>query len=61
MAQTNSVGQGTNGVTDESPNMIVYRKVRDIQSPDAIGGVCVTHAGLNLSEIDLIYVVVLCL
>ncbi|CAL8391431.1 unnamed protein product [Arctogadus glacialis] len=26
MAQTNSVGQGTNGVADESPNMIVYRK-----------------------------------
>lgn len=28
MAQTNSSGQGTNGVADESPNMIVYRKVR---------------------------------
>ena len=28
MAQTNSGGQGTNGVADESPNMIVYRKVR---------------------------------
>lgn len=27
MAQTNSGGQGTNGVADESPNMIVYRKV----------------------------------
>ncbi|KAI9535560.1 hypothetical protein NQZ68_003114 [Dissostichus eleginoides] len=26
MAQTNSGGQGTNGVADESPNMIVYRK-----------------------------------
>ncbi|TNN70574.1 hypothetical protein EYF80_019158 [Liparis tanakae] len=26
MAQTNSGGQGTNGVVDESPNMIVYRK-----------------------------------
>lgn len=28
MAQNNSSGQGTNGVADESPNMIVYRKVR---------------------------------
>lgn len=28
MAQTNSSGQGTNGVADESPNMIVYRKVK---------------------------------
>ncbi|PWA26074.1 hypothetical protein CCH79_00001798, partial [Gambusia affinis] len=26
MAQTNISGQGTNGVADESPNMIVYRK-----------------------------------
>ncbi|MEQ2291797.1 hypothetical protein AMECASPLE_016641, partial [Ameca splendens] len=26
MAQTNSSGQGTNGVADESPNTIVYRK-----------------------------------
>lgn len=30
MAQTNSGGQGTNGVADESPNMIVYRKVRQL-------------------------------
>lgn len=30
MAQTNSSGQGTNGVADESPNMIVYRKVRQL-------------------------------
>ncbi|MCJ8738783.1 hypothetical protein PDJAM_G00039710 [Pangasius djambal] len=27
MAQTNSYGQSSNGVTDESPNMLVYRKV----------------------------------
>lgn len=27
MAQTNSYGQSSNGVADESPNMLVYRKV----------------------------------
>uniref|UniRef100_A0AAQ4Q4D0 Regulator of G protein signaling 7 n=1 Tax=Gasterosteus aculeatus aculeatus TaxID=481459 RepID=A0AAQ4Q4D0_GASAC len=30
MAQTNSGGQGTNGVADESPNMIVYRKMEEV-------------------------------
>uniref|UniRef100_A0A8C7ZQM5 Regulator of G protein signaling 7a n=1 Tax=Oryzias sinensis TaxID=183150 RepID=A0A8C7ZQM5_9TELE len=30
MAQTNSSGQGTNGVADESPNMIVYRKMEEV-------------------------------
>uniref|UniRef100_A0A8C6PYT8 Regulator of G protein signaling 7 n=1 Tax=Nothobranchius furzeri TaxID=105023 RepID=A0A8C6PYT8_NOTFU len=30
MAQTNSSGQGTNGVADESPNMIVYRKMEEL-------------------------------
>lgn len=27
MAHTNSYGQSSNGVADESPNMLVYRKV----------------------------------
>lgn len=36
MAQTNSGGQGTNGVADESPNMIVYRKVRLLLFLDAL-------------------------
>lgn len=30
MAQTNTGGQGTNGVADESPNMIVYRKMEEV-------------------------------
>ena len=47
MAQTNSVGQGTNGVADESPNMIVYRKVRTLSMHWAVCGlvscVCVSE------------------
>uniref|UniRef100_A0AAY4ATS7 Regulator of G-protein signaling 7 n=1 Tax=Denticeps clupeoides TaxID=299321 RepID=A0AAY4ATS7_9TELE len=30
MAQTNNYGQSSNGVADESPNMLVYRKMEDI-------------------------------
>lgn len=32
MAQTNSYGQSSNGVADESPNMLVYRKVGPLRS-----------------------------
>ncbi|KAI4876964.1 hypothetical protein NFI96_013282 [Prochilodus magdalenae] len=30
MAQTNSFGQASNGETDDSPNMLVYRKMEDL-------------------------------
>lgn len=45
MAQTNSGGQGTNGVADESPNMIVYRKVRQLLF---LAGTCVCVESLRV-------------
>ncbi|TSL04185.1 Regulator of G-protein signaling 7 [Bagarius yarrelli] len=36
MAQTNSYGQGSNGVADESPNMLVYRKTTLLNTMDEL-------------------------
>ena len=38
MAQTNSYSQSSNGVADESPNMLVYRKVRKASNVNNLMG-----------------------
>ncbi|KAG7277436.1 hypothetical protein CRUP_016339 [Coryphaenoides rupestris] len=57
MAQTNSVGQGTNGVADESPNMIVYRKMEDFiaRMQDDKNGIPIRTVKSFLSKIPSVF------
>uniref|UniRef100_A0A8C8FSF0 Regulator of G-protein signaling 7 n=1 Tax=Oncorhynchus tshawytscha TaxID=74940 RepID=A0A8C8FSF0_ONCTS len=57
MAQTNSVGQGSNGVADESPNMIVYRKMEDViaRMQDEKNGIPIRTVKSFLSKIPSVF------
>uniref|UniRef100_A0A8C7UAN7 Regulator of G protein signaling 7 n=1 Tax=Oncorhynchus mykiss TaxID=8022 RepID=A0A8C7UAN7_ONCMY len=57
MAQTNSVGQGCNGVADESPNMIVYRKMEDViaRMQDEKNGIPIRTVKSFLSKIPSVF------
>uniref|UniRef100_A0A8C5CJ89 Regulator of G protein signaling 7 n=1 Tax=Gadus morhua TaxID=8049 RepID=A0A8C5CJ89_GADMO len=57
MAPTNSVGQGTNGVADESPNMIVYRKMEDFiaRMQDDKNGIPIRTVKSFLSKIPSVF------
>uniref|UniRef100_A0AAR2JG01 RGS domain-containing protein n=1 Tax=Pygocentrus nattereri TaxID=42514 RepID=A0AAR2JG01_PYGNA len=57
MAQTNSYGQSSNGVADESPNMLVYRKMEDIiaRMQDEKNGIPIRTVKSFLSKIPSVF------
>ncbi|XP_051529570.1 regulator of G-protein signaling 7-like [Myxocyprinus asiaticus] len=57
MAQPNTCGQSTNGVTDESPNMLVYRKMEDIiaRMQDEKNGIPIRTVKSFLSKIPSVF------
>uniref|UniRef100_A0A674BC35 Regulator of G protein signaling 7 n=1 Tax=Salmo trutta TaxID=8032 RepID=A0A674BC35_SALTR len=57
MAQTNSYGQSSNGVADESPNMLVYRKMEDVigHMQDEKNGIPVRTVKSFLSKIPSVF------
>uniref|UniRef100_A0AAZ3STL1 RGS domain-containing protein n=1 Tax=Oncorhynchus tshawytscha TaxID=74940 RepID=A0AAZ3STL1_ONCTS len=57
MAQTNSYRQSSNGVADESPNMLVYRKMEDViaHMQDETNGIPVRTVKSFLSKIPSVF------
>ncbi|XP_036816018.1 regulator of G-protein signaling 7-like isoform X2 [Oncorhynchus mykiss] len=57
MAQTNSYSQSSNGVADESPNMLVYRKMEDViaHMQDETNGIPVRTVKSFLSKIPSVF------
>ncbi|XP_029449883.1 regulator of G-protein signaling 7 isoform X3 [Rhinatrema bivittatum] len=57
MAQGNNYGQGSNGVADESPNMLVYRKMEDIiaRMQDEKNGIPIRTVKSFLSKIPSVF------
>ncbi|XP_055768137.1 regulator of G-protein signaling 7-like [Salvelinus fontinalis] len=57
MAQTNSYSQSSNGVADEPPNMLVYRKMEDVMAhmQDEKNGIPVRTVKSFLSKIPSVF------
>uniref|UniRef100_A0A8B9LPB4 Regulator of G protein signaling 7a n=1 Tax=Astyanax mexicanus TaxID=7994 RepID=A0A8B9LPB4_ASTMX len=57
MAQTNSFGQTSNGETDDSPNMLVYRKMEDLiaRMQDEKNGIPIRTVKSFLSKIPSVF------
>ncbi|XP_077201194.1 regulator of G-protein signaling 7 isoform X5 [Paroedura picta] len=57
MAQGNNYGQGSNGVADESPNMLVYRKMEDViaRMQDEKNGIPIRTVKSFLSKIPSVF------
>ncbi|XP_053156968.1 regulator of G-protein signaling 7 isoform X9 [Hemicordylus capensis] len=57
MAQGNNYGQSSNGVTDESPNMLVYRKMEDViaRMQDEKNGIPIRTVKSFLSKIPSVF------
>ncbi|KAF6073637.1 regulator of G protein signaling 7 [Phyllostomus discolor] len=57
MAQGNSYGQTSNGVADESPNMLVYRKMEDViaRMQDEKNGIPIRTVKSFLSKIPSVF------
>uniref|UniRef100_A0AAY5L5T4 Regulator of G protein signaling 7 n=1 Tax=Esox lucius TaxID=8010 RepID=A0AAY5L5T4_ESOLU len=57
MAQTNNYGQSSNGVADESPNMLVYRKMEDViaRMQDEKNGIPIRTVKSFLSKIPSVF------
>uniref|UniRef100_A0A8I5QJ89 Regulator of G protein signaling 7 n=1 Tax=Homo sapiens TaxID=9606 RepID=A0A8I5QJ89_HUMAN len=57
MAQGNNYGQTSNGVADESPNMLVYRKMEDViaRMQDEKNGIPIRTVKSFLSKIPSVF------
>ncbi|XP_077667994.1 regulator of G-protein signaling 7 isoform X5 [Eretmochelys imbricata] len=57
MAQGNNYGQSSNGVADESPNMLVYRKMEDViaRMQDEKNGISIRTVKSFLSKIPSVF------